>query len=299
MFIVPGPASIELGERVASLLGLKPKPVDHRIFPDGESYIRLTSNVRDDTVVIVQTTAPDQDRRLIQLIMMTSTAKELGAERVICVVPYLAYSRQDKRFLEGEAFSLDVIVGMLEDAGADDLLVVDAHNEDSLREIQSMHGIKIHNLSAVPILAQGVKDMGYGGAFSLSPDKGGIHLAKAADKILGGGYSFFEKRRDRKTGEIEMLVKDLEIKGKKAVVFDDIISSGGTMARALRGLKDQGTELVAAACTHALFMEGAEKRIEKAGADLIVISDTVTTSVEGICFTVAPLIAEKIREIVA
>ncbi len=278
---------------------MKPNPVDHRIFPDGESYIRLTSNVRGETAVIVQTTAPEQDRSLIQLIMMTSTAKELGAERVICVAPYLAYSRQDKRFLEGEAFSLDVIVGILEDVGADDLLVVDAHNKDSLREIQSMHDIKIHNLSAVPIIAQGVKDMGYGGALSFSPDKGGIHLAKAADKTLGGGYSFFEKRRDRKTGEIEMLVKDLEIRGKKAVVFDDIISSGGTMALAVEGLKDQGAELVAAACTHALFMEGAEERIEKAGADIIVISDTVTTSVEGVCFTVAPLIAEKIREIAA
>lgn len=298
MIVVPGPASIELGKLVASELGLEPHPIDHRIFPDGESYIRLTTSVQDETIILVQTTAPAPDQKLLQLLMMAGTANDLGADRIVCVVPYLAYSRQDKRFMEGEALSLDVVVGLMEGLGMDDMIVVDAHNEKSLRMIEGRHDVNIVNLSAIPLLAEELLGRGFEGAYSLSPDEGAIHLAKAGAKVLGGEYGFFEKMRDRRTGEIEMKVRDLEIGGKRAVVFDDIVSSGGTMAMAVEGLKAQGAEMVAAACTHALFMEGAKGRIERAGADLIVSSDTVQKRVCGITVTVAPLIAKSIKELI-
>jgi len=124
MIIVPGPASLELGERVAQGLssriveGVKPRvaPVEHRVFPDGESYIRFT-DVVDEEVIIVQTTSPPTDTHLLQLFLMVNTAKDLGARRVVAVVPYLAYVRQDKRFLNGEAVSIDVIIRLIEAAG--------------------------------------------------------------------------------------------------------------------------------------------------------------------------------------
>ena len=298
MKVIPGPASGDLGTRIALELGVEPHPVEHRVFPDGENYIRLTCPVLDETVVMVQTTAPAQDQKLMQLFMMARAAKELGAMRLVFVVPYLAYSRQDKRFLEGEALSLDTVVGLLESVGVDDLVVVDAHSEESLRMIEARHSLGVHNLSAIPVLAEGLKGEGFEGAYSLSPDKGAIRLAKAAAAILGGGYGFFEKSRDRRTGEIEMKVKDLDIAGEKAVVFDDIISSGGTMARAVEGLKGQGAEVVAAACTHALFMEGARERIQKAGADLIIVSDTVRSDEDVLTVSVAPLVAAALRRLV-
>lgn len=298
MIVIPGPASIDLGERIASELGVEPHSVVHRVFPDGESYIRIASPVQDETVVVVQTTAPDQDQKLMQLFMMAGTAKELGAGRLVCVVPYLAYSRQDKRFLEGEALSLDTVVGLLESVGVDELVVVDAHSEESLRMIEAGHSLGVHNLSAIPVLAEKLKGEGFEGAYCLSPDKGAIHLAKAAAAVLGGGYGFFEKSRDRRTGEIEMKVEDLDIAGEKAVVFDDIISSGGTMARAVEGLKGQGAEVVAAACTHALFIEGARERIQKAGADLIVVSDTVRSDEDVLTVSVAPMVAAALRRLV-
>jgi ribose-phosphate pyrophosphokinase len=295
MIVIQGPASRELGMRVASELGVEPYPVEHRVFPDGESYIRLTSPVREEDVVIVQTTAPGQDQKLMQLFMTAGTAKDLGAKRVTCVVPYLAYSRQDKRFLEGEALSLDTVVGLLESLGVDVLVVVDAHSEESLKSIEEGHSLEVRNLSAIPTLAEELKRRGFGGAYSLSPDKGAIHLARAAASVLGGGYGFFEKERDRRTGEIEMKVKDLKITGERAIVFDDIISSGGTMAKAVEGLKGQGAEVVAAACTHALFMGDAKERIDKAGADLIIVSDTVQVSEDVLIVSVAPLIAGALR----
>jgi ribose-phosphate pyrophosphokinase len=298
MIVIPGPASIDLGTHIAQELGVEPHPIEHRVFPDGESYIRLTCPVQEETVVMVQTTAPSQDQKLMQLFMMAGTAKELGAMRLVFVVPYLAYSRQDKRFLEGEALSLDTVVGLLESVGVDELVVVDAHSEESLRMIEARHSLGVHNLSAIPVLAEKLKGEGFEGAYSLSPDKGAIHLAKAAAAVIGGGYGFFEKSRDRRTGEIEMKVKDLDIAGEKAVVFDDIISSGGTMARAVEGLKGQGAEVVAAACTHALFMEGARERIQKAGADLIIVSDTVRNDEDVLTVSVAPLVAAALRRLV-
>ncbi|MBC8498588.1 ribose-phosphate diphosphokinase [Candidatus Bathyarchaeota archaeon] len=298
MIILPGPASRELGERIAEGLDTVPRPVDYRVFPDGESYIKIFPDLKGETVVIVQTTAPSQDQRLIQLFMMVRTVKELGAARVICVVPYLAYSRQDKRFLDGETCSLDLVIKMMSDLGVDDLIVADAHSKASLDRANSEYMIRVHNISGVPLLAEYLKDNRFDGAYSLSPDEGAIHLAQAADVVLGGGYGFFEKVRDLRTGEIEMKVKDLDISGRKAVVFDDIISSGGTMARAIEGLKSQGAEKVAAACTHALFMGKAGDRIREAGADIVVFTDSVETSTEGVSITIAPLVVRELNKLI-
>jgi ribose-phosphate pyrophosphokinase len=293
MIVIPGPASNKLGEAIAAKLGVHANPAEHRLFPDGESYLRLPGGIEDETVILVQTTAPDPDRKTLQLLFMAKTANDLGAERVIACVPYLAYMRQDKRFLEGEALSLDVILGLLEAAGVDDLVVVDAHSASSLREMEAGHRVKVHNLSAVPLLADYVKNHGYDGAYSLSPDVGAIHLAEAAGKVLGGRHGYFEKSRDRRTGEIAMKVKDLDVDGVNAVVFDDIISSGGTTARAIEALKRQGAAKVAAACVHALFMPGAEERIEAAGSGLIVSTDTVKSKHGKV--TVAGLIADYLK----
>ena len=293
MIVIPGPASKKLGEAIAAKLGVRANPAEHRLFPDGESYLRLPGGIDDETVILVQTTAPDPDRKTLQLLIMAKTAKDLGATRVIACVPYLAYMRQDKRFLEGEALSLGVILGLMEAAGVDDLIVVDAHSASSLREMEAGHRVKVHNLSAVPLLAEYVKKHGYDGAYSLSPDVGAIHLAEAAGKVLRGRHGYFEKSRDRRTGEIEMKVKDLDVDGVNAVVFDDIISSGGTTAKAIEGLKRQGAAKVAAACVHALFMPGAEVKIEEAGSDLIVSTDTVQSKHSKV--TVAGLIADYVK----
>ncbi|MCW3992911.1 MAG: ribose-phosphate diphosphokinase [Candidatus Bathyarchaeota archaeon] len=293
MIIIPGPASRALGEGIAGELAVDAHPAEHRAFPDGESYIRLTAPVEGEIAVIVHTTSPPQDTRLMQLFMMAATAAGLDAERVICVVPYLAYARQDKRFLGGEALSLDIVIRLLEAAGADDLIVIDAHNAGSLRRAQRQHSIGVENLTAVPLLAEHLRELGFGGAYSLAPDGGAVHLAEAAGEVLGGGAVFFEKRRSRMTGEIEMTVRELDVRGRDAAVFDDIISSGGTMARAVAGLRAQGAKRVAAACTHALFRGNAERRILEAGADLIVATDTVATKFSQV--SVARLIAERLR----
>ena len=293
MIVVPGPASNELGEKIAEKLGVKAYPVKHRIFPDGESYIKYEVSIQNETVVIVQTNAPDNDRKLIQLLIMSKAAKNLGAKKVIAVVPYLAYARQDKQFLDGEALAFDIVLGLLESAGIDDLIVVDVHNETVLKELQPNHTMNIHPLSAIMVIAEYLKENGFDGAYSLSPDVGRKDIVSSASSVMGGGFAFFEKIRDLHTGETTMKVKDIDINGKKAVVFDDIISSGGTMAKAIKGLKDQGASNVAAACTHPLLTFGAEEKLMDGGAEIIISTDTVESKYGQV--TVAGMIADYLK----
>lgn len=282
MIVIPGPASLSLGWKVAEELGVTPHPVEHKVFPDGESYIRLTHPVEGETVALIQTTAPNPDSKLLQLLLTAGTAKDFGAKRIIAVTPYLAYARQDRRFLEMEALSLDIILRMLKATGVTDLVVVNVHSEDSIRNMEARQGIRVHNLSSVPLLAGYLKAKSFDGAYSLSPDKGGVHIVEEAEKILGGGSGAFEKSRDRKTGEITMVAKDVDVRGKNAVVFDDMISSGGTMAKAVAALKAQGADRVASACAHVLYMPGAEEKIRQAGADPIIATDTIETPFQGL-----------------
>ena len=295
MKVIPGPASPELGARIAERIGVESHPAVHRPFPDGESYIRITAPLKGEIAVIVQTTFPDPDKSMLQLFLMVDAAKDAGAKEVVCVVPYLAYARQDKRFLEGEALSLKTVSKLLGASGVDQLIVVDVHEEEALEGFCDEAGVQVTNLSAMPDLAKYLKMNGFEGAFSLSPDVGAIDLAESAGMVLGGEVSFFTKERNLHNGEIEMVVKDINVQGKDAVVFDDIVSSGGTTAKAVKGLKKQGASRVAAACTHGLFMGGAREKILDAGADMLVATDTVQTSMSLV--SVSRLIADHLKKV--
>jgi len=293
MIIIPGPASNALGEAIAHKLGQEPVFIRNRIFPDGENYVQLPTELKGETVVMIQTTAPDPDRKIMQLLFMARTAKDMGAKRIVAVMPYMAYARQDKRFLEGEALSFDIVFDLLEAVGVDDTLMIDVHCEDALEELKSKHKMRIHNLTAIFVLAEYLKRNSYEGAYSLSPDIGRKDIVEKVSEVMGGGFAFFEKVRDRYTGKTTMIVKDLDLKGKNVVIFDDIISSGGTMARAIQGLKEQGSGRVAAVCTHALPVAGANEKLRNAGADRIIATDTVESLYETV--SIAGLVADYLR----
>jgi ribose-phosphate pyrophosphokinase len=295
MLIIPGPASIALGESVAHNLGQKPVFISHKIFPDGEVYVQLPSDIKGKTVVIIQTTAPYPDRKIMQLLFMASTAQDLGAKRIIAVIPYMAYARQDKRFLDGEALSFDIIFDLLEAVGVDDTIIIDVHCEESLESLRSNHQMRIHNLTAIFVLAEYLKKNNYDKAMSLSPDFGRRDLVKKVSKFMGGGFASFEKVRDRHTGKTTLIVKDLDLKGKNVVIFDDIISSGGTMSRTIEALKAQNSGNVAAVCTHALPVPGAFEKLRNAGADRIVATDTVESLYETV--SIAGLISDYLRKL--
>ena len=288
MIVVPGPASQSLGKKVAEILNARIVPVNLKTFPDGEYCLRFEGDLKDEEVIVVQTTGPPQDTNIMQLLLMLDTAKDLGAKKVTAVVPYLAFARQDKRFLQGEVVSAETLVKLIEACGTDRFITVNIHAENTLKRFS----VPTENLSAITLLAEHFKSRGLDGAFSLSPDKGAIKLAEEADKVLGGGCGWLRKERDRYTGEIQVEEKSLNVKGRDVIVFDDIISTGGTIARAVKMLKTQGARRVYAACVHPLLIGEAKKKITESGAEEIVGTDSIPSSVRTV--SLAPLIAEAL-----
>jgi len=291
MKILPGPASKELGEKMAKLLGLEQIPVFFKVFPDGESYVRLEGAVEGETAVIVQTTSPPQDQRLIQLALMVDAARRHGAKTVVAVVPYLAYARQDKVFLKGEAVSIEAIARMLGAAGVDSLITVNIHEKNVL----SKFPFPAKNLSAIPLLAEHFKQRGFSDVFALAPDKGAVSIVQEAAVVLGCECGYLDKHRDRYTGLVSVEKREFNVKGRKAIIFDDIISTGGTIVAAANLLYELGAAEVYAACVHPLLVGGAEKRLREAGVKEIIGTDSVPGPVSRV--SLAPLLAQAVREL--
>lgn len=288
MKVILGPASTQLGQKIAELLNAEAVPVAFRTFPDGESYVRLEANVQDEQAVIVQTTSPPQDPKLIQLALLADAAKRNGAKKVWAVVPYLAYARQDKVFLQGEALSIEAIANMLKVAGVDLLTVVNIHQQKTLERFP----FPANTVSAIPLLAEHFKQKGLEKAFVLAPDKGALHLVEQAEKVLRGGCGYLDKQRDRYTGQVQVENKTLDVKDKTVIIFDDIISTGGTIVAAAKILKDLKARRIYVACVHPLLIGDAEERIIAAGVEEIVGTDSVSSRVSKV--SLAPLIAKEL-----
>jgi ribose-phosphate pyrophosphokinase len=292
MKVIPGPASKDLGEKLAKDLNAEVVPVFLKTFADGESYIRFEKQtLKNEDVVIVQTTSPPQDQRLIQLMLMADNARDMEAGSITAVVPYFAYSRQDKRFLPGEAFSAKTIVKLLEECGVNRIITVNAHNPAALKTLT----IPVQDLSAIPLLADYFRaNRLLQDPVSLSMGKKALSMAQEADNILRGGYDYVASKRDVVTGNVTIEDKPLPVKNRNVIIFDDIISSGGTMAKAVKLVKDKGAKKVYAACVHPLLMGQAQKRIMENGAEGIVGTDCVQSPVSKV--SVAPLIGQALMQ---
>jgi ribose-phosphate pyrophosphokinase len=288
MKIILGPASTQLGQKIAETLKIEPVNVASKTFPDGENYVRLEASVQNEDVAIVQTTSPPQDNRLIQLALMADAARRNGARKIIAVVPYLAYARQDKMFLRGEAISAQVVSYMLGAAGVERLLTVNVHQD----RVLSQFPFSSKSISAISLLAEYFLKKGMKKAFALSPDKGAINIAEEAKKVLGGECGYLEKSRDLHTGQINIKKKTFEIKGKPVIIFDDIISTGGTIVSATKILKELKPQKICVACAHPLLIDEAEKKILNAGVDEVVGTDSVPSSVSRV--SLAPVISREL-----
>jgi len=288
--VIAGPASKELAEKISAQTGYPNISVASRIFPDGEAYVRLEGDVRGETVAIVQTTSPPmQDSRLFQLAFMADAAKRAGAGKVLAAVPYLAYARQDKMFLAGEGISVETISRMLKASGIDELLTVNIHSEPALAKFP----FPSKTVSAIPLIAKYFVEKGCRGAFALSPDKGAMYIAQQAQEVLGGDCGHLNKTRDRHTGQTVQTAEGLNVKDQTVIIFDDIISTGGTIVGAAKILREQGAKHVFCGCVHGLLIGDAEKRILDAGVEEIVGTDSVPGSVSKV--SLAPLLSQELR----
>jgi len=278
--VIVGPASQILGVKIAKKLGVDAINTEFKRFPDGENYLRINTEdeklLENKEVIIVQSTGPgadrDQNARLLELLMMIDAVKRMKAGKLILVVPYLAYARQDKIFRPGESQFADVVLKILDAQEIDELYVVDIHAPMVLENLNC----KAVNVDSMKILAEYIKSLGAEDIAVVAPDKGAVERSKAFAKHFGEDVpvDFFEKKRDVKTGEITMS-GSLSLENKDVVIADDIIATGGTMANAIKLSKESGAKKVFAAATHALLLQSAKYRILNAGANDIIGTDSI------------------------
>ena len=290
MIIVPGPASQRLGKSIATELGVEPYPLEWRIFPDGESYIRYPRPIGDESVVLVQSCPPPTDRNLMQLFLMAEGARKMGANNVTAVIPYLAYMRQDKAFRAGDVVSIDAIARLIQAVGIGEVITVDVHSQESLAPFK----IPAKNVSAMPALAEYLRMLPMKRPLILAPDKGGKQRAELVAEALGAtDCVVLDKRRDRTTGQVDIDEKAMNLAGRDVVIVDDIISTGGTIVKAAEMASKQMAKSIYVACTHALLMGDAKERMKQSGVTSIIGTNSVEN--ETSIVSVAPTIASILR----
>lgn len=285
--VICGKASEDLGKKLARKIKANLVKSEVRIFPDGESKITLKGDISKRKSIVVQSIYPPVDTNLIQALSIISKAKETSSE-VVVVIPYMGYARQDREFLPGEIVTMKVLAKLFKGAGASKLIAVDIHSLIGLKHFT----IKSKNVSAVPNLAAYFKKLSLKNPLIVSPDQGGKERAKEFAREMGIEHIALQKSRDRKTGKVQIKTKKADVTGRDLILVDDMISTGGSIVNATKFLKKEKCKRVFVACTHALLMNDAEKKIKKAGVTKIVSANTIPgkTSIVDVSNTIAKAI---------
>jgi len=267
--LIAGPASADLAEKIAKRLGSKLVTAELRVFADGESKIKMPKAGKN--CVIVQSTYPPPDSHIMQTLMMARKCALDGARDVCAVIPYLAYARQDRVFLDGEVVSIALVAKLLEAAGVRHVVTVDIHSQLAMSHFSS-----IENVSSIPLLADYASKMDLRRPVAVSPDAGGAGRVNEFAKLLKIDAVVLKKSRDRTTGEVS--IDDnigIDVSGRDAILVDDMISSGGSIVKAAQVLRKNGSGRVYAMCAHALLIGDAAQKIRSAGVEDIIATNSV------------------------
>ena len=286
--VIAGNASKDLGKRIARKLKAPYVEAKTRVFPDGESKITFGRIPKNSTILVVQSTYPPVDTNLLQALSIISQARKISS-KIYAVIPYMGYARQDRQFLSGEVVTMSIVARMLKSAGAKKIVVVDIHSKIALNHFK----IPKENVSAIPELAKYFKRMKLKDALVVSPDMGGALRAKKFAGLLQTNFIALKKSRNRNTGKVVIQSSKVDVRGKDLILVDDIISTGGSIVKAAQFLKKQKCKRVFVACTHGLFVEGAEKKIKNAGVSRIISTNTIPRNTSKV--DISGVIADSIR----
>lgn len=297
MLILGGSASQPLAEKVAKELGQEAGQLESKRFPDGEKYLRIHGEVKDQDVVTIQSLYRTPDEYIFELLLLTDTLRDMGARSITVVAPYLAYARQDSRFFPGEAVSSASVARLLESAGTTSFLTIDCHLH-RLGDVAKVFKIPARNLTAMHELGKYARErFKPRNPIVIGPDEEADQWAAVVAKELGTEHTVFRKVRIRKEGmtssRVEVDAGEIDLKGRDVVFADDIISTGGTIAEASKACKKGGAKRIFVVCTHPVLVEGALKRIKAAGVLKVIGTDTYPGPVSKV--SVAPVIAAALK----
>ncbi|WP_123621873.1 ribose-phosphate diphosphokinase [Halorubrum sp. CSM-61] len=283
--IVPGSSSQLLAAALAEETGRPLATPTYDRFPDGEGLAAVPDFAGEEATFVAAT---DSDEAWVELLQLQDAVREAGAERVTTVVPYMGYARQDESFGDGQPVSARAMARAIS-TGTDRVVLVNPHEAG----VADFYDVPVETVDAASVLAEPLP-AALDDPLFLAPDEGAIGIAETVRDAYGAGETdYFEKHRDRDTGEVEVSPSDAPVEGRDVVVVDDIVATGSTMSESVAVLNDRGAARVLAACVHPMLAANAVTKLRGAGVDRIVGSDTLERGCSVV--SVAPVLADALE----
>jgi len=296
--VFSGNSNLPLSSAICNFLGIQLGKVEAKTFSDGEIFVEITESVRGMDVFIIQSTCSPVNQNLMELLVMIDAFKRASAGRITAVIPYYGYARQDRKVSPRTPITAKLVADLLTSAGASRVLSVDFH----AGQIQGFFNIPVDNLYAAPVILDYIRDKLHDNIVVVSPDPGGVERARAFAKRLKASLAIIDKRRPEPNVAKIMNVVG-RVRGKNALLLDDMIDTAGTITQAAMALKDRGANTIYACCTHPVFSGSAIERIEDSCLKNVVVTDTIPLKEKGVScdkiqtLSVSNLLGEAIKRI--
>ncbi|MFO0996391.1 MAG: ribose-phosphate pyrophosphokinase [Alphaproteobacteria bacterium] len=299
MKLIAGNSNRPLAEAISAYLNSPLTRASVRRFSDMEVFVEILENIRGEDVFIIQSTSYPANDHLMELLVTVDALRRASARRITAVIPYYGYARQDRKTGPRTPISAKLVANLITTAGANRVLTLDLH----AGQIQGFFDIPTDNLFALPVFCKDVREkVNEGELVIVSPDVGGVVRARAMAKRLDAGLAIIDKRRER-AGESEVMNIIGDVDGRRCILVDDIVDSGGTLCNAAVALMERGAVSVHAYVTHGVLSGGAVGRIASSPIVNLVITDSIMAT-EAVRvsrnvrqLTIAPLLGEAIRRI--
>jgi len=299
LMVFSGRGNPELSARVAEKLNIELGEVDIKTFADGEIYVKYRESIRGADVFIIQPTCRPVNENFMELLIMIQAARLASAHRVTAVVPWMGYSRQDKKSCPREPITARLVADMMQAAGADRVVTMDLH----AGQLQGFFSVPVDHMTALSMIADYFKLKGLEDMVVVSPDAGGMKTAKRLADRLDCPVAVLSKLRPEHNVSRVMYVIG-EVEGKTAIIIDDIFDTGGTLVNGVQAIMNKGAKAVYAACSHPVLSDPAYERIAESPIKELVVTDTIPLR-EGVnrdkivVLSTAGILADTIRNVFA
>jgi ribose-phosphate pyrophosphokinase len=294
--IFSGSSNQPLAEAISRYVGIELGKSTIKPFPDGETFVKIEENVRGEDVFVVQSTSPPTNHYLMELFIMIDALRRASAARITAVLPFYGYARQDRKDQPRVPITAKLVANLLVAAGANRILTMDLHAQ----QIQGFFDIPVDHLYAAPVMYEYLKSTKLHNLVVVSPDVGGLKMAYAYSQVMGAGLAIVAKRR-KSASEVESMAVIGEIRGKDALLVDDLTETAGTLTTAADLIKQKGAKKIVACVSHAILNKMGIERLRKSPIDELVTTDTVLRpairGVKVVTLSVAGLLGEAIKRI--
>ncbi len=297
LLVFSGNANLELAKKICNYFKIPLGDASVDRFNDGEIRVRINQDVRGRDVFIIQPTCPPANENIMELLILIDALKRASARRLTAVIPYYGYARQDRKDMPRVPITAKLVANLITVAGANRVLTMDLH----VGQIQGFFDIPLDHLFAVNVFMEYFEKKKLPNLVVVSPDVGGVKMARAYAKKLKADLAVVDKRRvnDRKAEVMNIMG---EVKGKNVCIVDDLIATAGTLVEAVAALKSAGAKAVYAAATHPVLSGPAIERIKKSELEELIVTDTIPIDKKKMIpkiriLSVAPLLGKAIERI--